>query len=135
MLCFFFCSMKNSSYLQCPGIVILVNKFISILYIPKQDMQKFEIADLIFTLFSFYFEILFVCYVDNLCHSGASCWPFSSYPKDPFGMSPKSSPSLPLPVSKASLSASNGRLGQFLINVLQIFLFLKFILIFWVQHR
>ncbi|KAK7369977.1 hypothetical protein VNO80_12026 [Phaseolus coccineus] len=67
---------------------------------------------------------------DNLCHSVAPCWPFSSYPEDPFGMSPKPSPSLPLPVSKASLSASNGRLGQFLINVLQIFLFLKFILIF-----
>ncbi|XP_014508325.1 lysM domain-containing GPI-anchored protein 1 isoform X2 [Vigna radiata var. radiata] len=69
---------------------------------------------------------------DNVCHRRPSCWPFSAYSEDPFGMSPKTSSSLPLPVSKASqkTSAFNGRLAPFLINVLQIFLFLKFILYF-----
>ncbi|BAT72788.1 lysM domain-containing GPI-anchored protein 3-like [Vigna umbellata] len=68
---------------------------------------------------------------DNVCHRRASCWSFSSS-EDPFGMSPKTSSSLPLPVSKASqkTSAFNGRLARFLINLLQIFLFLKFILYF-----
>ncbi|QCD85313.1 chitin elicitor-binding protein [Vigna unguiculata] len=51
---------------------------------------------------------------DNVCHRGASCRPFSSYSEDPFGMSPKISSSLPLPVSKASqrTRASNGSLGS-----------------------
>ncbi|TKY60924.1 LysM domain-containing GPI-anchored protein 1 [Spatholobus suberectus] len=71
---------------------------------------------------------------DNRSHSGASCSPSTSpYPADPFVMSPKPSPFLPLPVSKAALRtrASSGRLGQVLINVLQLFL-LEFILYFLV---
>lgn len=97
---------------------------ISILYQSK-ICTSFRLLILIFSLISSF-------YADNVCHRRPSCWPFSAYSEDPFGMSPKTSSSLPLPVSKASqkTSAFNGRLAPFLINVLQIFLFLKFILYF-----
>ncbi|KAK7358288.1 hypothetical protein VNO77_00215 [Canavalia gladiata] len=70
---------------------------------------------------------------DNQSHTGVSCWPSAApypAPADPFLISPSLFP-FPLPISKATprTRASSGRLGQFFIGVLQLFL-LKLILSF-----